>query len=259
MCGYSQMTISNTDLTEEVVSFTFAAMTPRKTQRTRRIAPASVTSGTRERLLETAGHVFAEKGFDRATAKEIARRAGTNAAAVNYYFGGIDPLYSAVLEDARERILSLDEMLAVASRETDPKAKFLLMMELIVRALTGPSSSSWMVRVFAREYLAPTNMLARLNRQKTEKRLGLLKGIVAGVMGLPTDDCAVSFGCVSVIAPCILLLVADPDMIERVFPDIALRADNAPALAQCLTQYALGGLAALARSRHAASRRAAAE
>ena len=36
---------------------------------------------TRAQLLEAAGHVFAEQGFDRATGREICDRAGANTAA----------------------------------------------------------------------------------------------------------------------------------------------------------------------------------
>ena len=49
------------------------------------------------------GAVFAECGFDGATAKAIALRAGANAAAVNYHFGGIAPLYEEVLAEAHRR------------------------------------------------------------------------------------------------------------------------------------------------------------
>jgi AcrR family transcriptional regulator len=65
---------------------------------------------TRELLLEAAGHVFAKKGFERSTAKEICERAGTNTAAVNYYFGGIEALYAAVLDEARSRIFSVRDI-----------------------------------------------------------------------------------------------------------------------------------------------------
>ena len=41
---------------------------------------------TRAVVLEAAGKVFAERGFAEATSKEICERAGTNGAAVNYYF-----------------------------------------------------------------------------------------------------------------------------------------------------------------------------
>src|SRR5215471_11522933 len=78
---------------------------------------------TRQHLLEAAGHVFAEKGFERSTAKEISERAHTNTAAVNYYFGGIEGLYEAVLEEARGSIFSDQAIERAIEGKTDPKAK----------------------------------------------------------------------------------------------------------------------------------------
>ena len=42
---------------------------------------------TRARLLDTARHLFAERGFEDVTVREICRGAGANLALVNYYFG----------------------------------------------------------------------------------------------------------------------------------------------------------------------------
>ena len=42
---------------------------------------------TRDKLIEAAGHVFAERGYRAATIRDICRRAGANVAAVNYTFG----------------------------------------------------------------------------------------------------------------------------------------------------------------------------
>ena len=85
---------------------------------------------TRAQLLEAAGHLFAQKGFDRATGKEICERAGTNSAAINYYFGGMDGLYAAVLEEANIKLSSvITDILGMSGRrilqaivagETDP-------------------------------------------------------------------------------------------------------------------------------------------
>jgi len=50
--------------------------------------------------LESAGRVFAEKGFREATIATICREAKANIAAVNYYFGSKDKLYEAVWEYA---------------------------------------------------------------------------------------------------------------------------------------------------------------
>ena len=51
---------------------------------------------TRERLLETAERLFAEKGFDATSVRVITAEAGCNLAAVNYHFGGKDQLYEEI-------------------------------------------------------------------------------------------------------------------------------------------------------------------
>lgn len=61
---------------------------------------ASPPDITRERLLNAAGEVFADKGFEAATVREICTRAGANVAAVNYHFGDKEQLYLAAVEHA---------------------------------------------------------------------------------------------------------------------------------------------------------------
>lgn len=52
---------------------------------------------TRERILEVAGPIFAERGRRDATIREIVHQAGVNQAAVNYHFGDKDGLYLELL------------------------------------------------------------------------------------------------------------------------------------------------------------------
>jgi TetR/AcrR family transcriptional regulator, regulator of cefoperazone and chloramphenicol sensitivity len=51
----------------------------------------------RTRILSAAGDVFTEKGFEKATIRDICQRAGTNVASVNYYFQDKAGLVNAVL------------------------------------------------------------------------------------------------------------------------------------------------------------------
>ena len=53
--------------------------------------------GTKEALLEAAGELFADYGFDGASTRMIAEKAGVNIAAINYHFGGKENLYLATL------------------------------------------------------------------------------------------------------------------------------------------------------------------
>jgi AcrR family transcriptional regulator len=54
---------------------------------------------TRRALLEAAGALFDERGYDRATTREIGERAGVDPALIARYFGSKEALYLAVLAD----------------------------------------------------------------------------------------------------------------------------------------------------------------
>ena len=58
--------------------------------------PETAPGATRLQLIEAAGEVFAEMGFQNATVREICRRAGANVAAVNYHFQSKEALLDAV-------------------------------------------------------------------------------------------------------------------------------------------------------------------
>ena len=109
-----------------------------------------------QHLLEAAGHVFAKKGFEGSTAKEICELAGTNTAAVNYHFGGIEALYAAVLDEARSRILSVRAIELAVQGKTDPSEKLEAALDVIVQTLLGPVSSSWVLQVFGRDMVTPS-------------------------------------------------------------------------------------------------------
>lgn len=55
---------------------------------------------TREKILETALQVFAERGFDGARTRDIADRAGANLGLLTYYFGNKEKLWRAAVTRA---------------------------------------------------------------------------------------------------------------------------------------------------------------
>ena len=57
-----------------------------------------LASGTRERLLETASHLFAEKGYASTSVREIVARAGVSKPVLYYYFQSKEGLYYAILK-----------------------------------------------------------------------------------------------------------------------------------------------------------------
>lgn len=208
---------------------------------------------TREHLLEAAGQVFAEKGFEGSTAKEISERAGVNTAAVNYYFGGIEALYDAVLEEARSRVFSDQAIANAIAGKTDPKAKLEAVFGLVVQTLLGPVSSSWVLRVLGRDLVTPTAASDAAKEKLILPRALILRRFVAEFIDLPEDHPAVARACISVMAPFCMLILSDRRRIKRALPSVGLGADDAPEMARHLVQFAIAGLEAIgrdARKRH---------
>lgn len=70
---------------------------------------------TRERILDAAEAVFAQRGFDAATTREIAALSETNVATPYSYFAGKEALYAAVIERAIVPLIELMDQFAAES------------------------------------------------------------------------------------------------------------------------------------------------
>jgi AcrR family transcriptional regulator len=202
---------------------------------------------TREQLLEIAGQVFSEKGFAGATGKEICARSEANAAAVVYHFGGMDNLYRAVLQEARNRLAPSEALAAAVARETDPKAKLTAFIGLLMRVLTGPASTTWAARLMSREIITPTVIFDEMRNKEMHARAGILKSIVSEITGLPDDHPAVARSCINIMAPWGVLMLMTAQRIEKAFPILSFGPESADEVTRHMVQFALGGLAAIAR------------
>jgi TetR/AcrR family transcriptional regulator, regulator of cefoperazone and chloramphenicol sensitivity len=200
-------------------------------------------AGTRAQLLETAGQVFAEKGFDRATGKEITERAGTNSAAINYYFGGFEGLYADVLAEAHRSVASVDDIAAIASAAIAPEAKLRRLIEIGVASLRS-GDRGWALKVLSREFLAPTPARAAVEDREVMPKRRLVARVIAEVLGRPEDDPVVDRCCFSVMAPITMLFVCEPASAARAFPSCYGEGVSPEALVDHLHAFALGGLRA---------------
>jgi AcrR family transcriptional regulator len=97
---------------------------------------------TRQRLLDAAGELFAEKGFRLAATREICRKAGTDIAAIHYHFGNKDNLYEAVLRYA-DRLLSDAIPDFSASPERSREARLREMIEWVLKQCFAQGQPAW--------------------------------------------------------------------------------------------------------------------
>lgn len=58
-----------------------------------------LTMSPKENIIRCAFDILCENGYDRTSVREIAKAASVNAAMINYYFGGKEELFAAVIQD----------------------------------------------------------------------------------------------------------------------------------------------------------------
>ncbi len=215
--------------------------------------PRSVRSDgveTRAHILQVAGRLYADKGYEATTSREICAAAGTNMAAVNYHFGGKEGLYEAVLVEAHGQLVRLDDLEAIARSDASSEAKLRALLGLLVRRSHGPALP-WGLRVLMRELMvAPSAHVLVLLQQAVLPKVRLMLGIVAAVLGVAEDQPVVQRALAFVVMPCIMMVAAPRDRLRQVLP--ALTSDP-QALVDEMSAYVLAGLAAIARQHRPAA------
>lgn len=224
---------------------------PRGAARAGALRERSAQQGQRTgaQLIEVAGQVFAEQGFDAATGQDICRRAGVNGAAIVYHFGGMAGLHRAVLEEAQRRLVATETLAAAVRAERDPRRQLEAFLGLIVGALTSPVSQSWAGKLFGREWVTPSTVYGPAHDRALAARSRTLKSIISALTGRPANDPLVARGCISVMAPCALLLLVDRRKLRRLMPQLQINAAAAPQLTRHLVDFALAGLRAISGGR----------
>src|SRR5215469_18226795 len=103
-----------------------------------RYRPGTQTRGedTRRRILETALEIFAAEGYEGASTRHLAERAGVNLPAIQYYFGSKEGLYRAVIEhivqhnEAHMAPLAARGRAALANPKSEPDLLLALLCEI---------------------------------------------------------------------------------------------------------------------------------
>jgi TetR/AcrR family transcriptional regulator, regulator of cefoperazone and chloramphenicol sensitivity len=152
---------------------------------------------TRRRILQTAIDVFAALGYEGASTRVLAERAGVNLPAIQYYFGSKEGLYRAAIDDIivqiEERMGPVAERVRAALARGGLSRGDLLdllqeMLDAFVAQIVGGEQLESRRLLFARAEIERTEALDRLhdraNRQVGEPCMAL----VGRLIDRPDDD-----------------------------------------------------------------------
>ncbi|MBW2561891.1 MAG: CerR family C-terminal domain-containing protein [Deltaproteobacteria bacterium] len=136
---------------------------------------------TRDRLLKVAESLFAQKGYDSVSVREITNAAHCNLAAVNYYFGNKKALYLSVFRERwmprAQRILTCFEENLASRNETSPATVIQSLAEALIKGPLTDEERLCHFQLMIREMTKPTEAF-EIVTQETMKpslvRLGQL-------------------------------------------------------------------------------------
>jgi TetR/AcrR family transcriptional regulator, regulator of cefoperazone and chloramphenicol sensitivity len=206
-------------------------------------------SDTRDRLLKGAREVFAQRGLQGATVRDICSRASVNVAAVSYHFGGKEKLYAAVLRDyiAQEtRRYPRDQDVTPAS---SPEERLRAYIRSLLRSTLGEGEpeEERLGKLLLHEIMEPSPHFYAIFDEAYRPAFALLLDIVRQLLP-DAGETAVTQCASSINGQCVLYRFARAS-IARVTPELALTADNVECVTEFIMQFSLGGVARMAEAR----------
>ncbi|NLF30935.1 MAG: CerR family C-terminal domain-containing protein [Planctomycetes bacterium] len=136
---------------------------------------------TRQRLLESAAVLFAQKGYAAATVAEICQSAEANSAAVNYYFRSKENLYAEAWRLAFQRSLRAHPLDGGIGADAGAEDRLRGLVLSTVRRITDPRGHEF--DILERERGNPTGLLAEIMRKSIEPVRRHLDAIVRELLG----------------------------------------------------------------------------
>ncbi len=218
----------------------------------RRAAPRHPAhdAGTRDRILEAAGEVFAAEGFRRATVREIRARAKVNIAAINYHFGDKYELYREVFSHFARA--GIEQYPVTFDPGGKPEPQLRAFCRNFTRRLLDPGRPAWHGRLIAREMVEPTPLLDEIVKSFMRPQWETILRIVAANVGAPPGS-ELARRCATSLIGQMLFQHNCRAVIDRVQPGQEYTPEENDRRAAFVAEFSLAALRAL---RGAAKRKA---
>ncbi len=205
------------------------------------MAVATQLEGTKLRLLESAGEVFAERGYRDATVREICGRAETNLASVKYHFGGKEALYRATLEYTIACSADSYPYAQADDPSLSPHERLRTFIGIFLRRLLDPGRPAWHGRLLVRELNEPTASFEIIAREMQRNLLHRLGAILRGVIGPDATEEQIRDAGYCVVGQCTFYRHARR-FLERYEPRTIASAEDIEAIADRVYQFSLGAI-----------------
>lgn len=210
----------------------------------------------RQRLLEAALQLFADKGYQKTSTREIADAAGVNLGSISYYFGDKPGLYRAVFCEsfcdataAPDILQARDCLPAPAAAQLDPDAALAAFFFNFLHPLKQGALIRLVMRLHFRELVEPSGVMGTEMDDDLADLFRNMSQLISRRLDLDAPDTDTLRLTHAVLGMAMHFFVAQ-DLVDQVSPELVAKPESIDALAERLATWAAGMIDAEARRRH---------
>jgi len=201
---------------------------------------SALPEGTRSKLIDSAGHVFADLGYHAATVREICARAGVNAALVNYHFGDKLELYTEVLRHSIGKSANGIIQQALQS-EAAPEDALRELIHAMLRRVCWADRPGWHFRLMVHEFAQPTPAMAIVIDETMRPIYERFRALIGEMLGLPSGHDKTRLCAHSVIAQ-VVHYVHSRHVNSQLWPELELTAERVVEISDHIADFSLAYL-----------------
>lgn len=213
----------------------------------------AISDPTREKLLDSAGRIFVERGYQRATIREICDAAGENVAAVHYHFGDKLGLYTEVVQQS-VHAAGIDAIRNALDQAAPPEEILRAVIRARLRSICRGDRPDWHFRILAHELAQPTPALEQLINNVGRPLFTRLLELIGRMLGLPATDDKTRLCAISVMGQILAYVLAMP-LLTGVWPGLKMTPEQVEHIADHIGDFSLAYIQNFRREHKVTTRR----
>ena len=197
----------------------------------------AASAPTRDKLLDVAGRIFADRCYQAATIRQICVAAGANVAAVNYHFGDKLGLYTEVVRQSA-RLAEFQAAQTIIDRDAPAEEVLRAVIRARLHSLFRGDRPDWNFRIMAHELAQPTPALRRLVNKAGQPLFHRLLELIGGMIGLPAEDESTRLCAISLLGQIMVYALAGP-LVTAIWPEFESSPEQVERIADHIADFSL--------------------
>jgi TetR/AcrR family transcriptional regulator, regulator of cefoperazone and chloramphenicol sensitivity len=197
---------------------------------------------TRRKILNAAGRIFAQVGYETATVRQITESAGVNVSAINYHFGDKEALYREVLTDG---LVEMHQRLLKRCSSGTPEERLRGYIEVMIRASVH-EERPWQHVVMTREIFEQnrTDLMPDLFVELIRPTHLLLISIIRDLVGSEVSAEKIEIASQTVIG-ILIHWIHGKDIARRLCSELTFEEQQMERVTEQAYQFVLAGIGSI--------------